>query len=293
MRWNRWPWGTGNPEGVESTSPLLSYVTIHFSYSFHLSTNCFRYSTTSSRSWPSTYMPFLPTITPLQIPEPTLSSLNWDWSLFCIQLCLDFWCCNIINNILCLNVAIFCNRQKVFLDIEGKIFIIQDWYRVLPIAMGGQFAGGEILVNVGANISCSPWSILNTCPHQFCNDQRGFMPCMWELRVQIQVQYAHHCCDSASKDYIQLWIVSFHSKLCPRSLKGWEILEVQAIQCRVGSWLWGCICRSLRALPLLKLCKQLMNMLSMLFSDSSEFTVSNWIWGIWTGILLEFHTFLL
>ena len=35
------------------------------------------------------------TITPLQIPEPMLSSLNQDWSLFCVQLCLDFWYHNI------------------------------------------------------------------------------------------------------------------------------------------------------------------------------------------------------
>ena len=55
---HQWPWGTGNPEGVESTSLSLSYVTIHFLYSFHLSTNCFQYSTTSSCSWPSIYMLF-------------------------------------------------------------------------------------------------------------------------------------------------------------------------------------------------------------------------------------------
>jgi hypothetical protein len=50
--------GTRNPFGCGSSFPLLSHWWNRRSFSFHRATNWHRYSTTSSLSWPSTYILF-------------------------------------------------------------------------------------------------------------------------------------------------------------------------------------------------------------------------------------------
>src|SRR5216684_3380155 len=50
---------TGNPFGHGSSVPSLSHRWNCHSCSIQYSTNCHLYSTTSSLSWPSTYIPFL------------------------------------------------------------------------------------------------------------------------------------------------------------------------------------------------------------------------------------------
>jgi len=65
-------------------------------------------------------------IPPAQLVQPPLccSYVNPTWPGS--QLLLDFWCCNIINNVLGMYISFLRNFREMQLNIPSEVFILED-----------------------------------------------------------------------------------------------------------------------------------------------------------------------
>jgi len=94
---------------------------------------------------------------------------------------LDFFCCNIIYNILGTDISILENFNKVELDTLGYVLIFKDGRLVAAIEVKGELARGEVFVNPCPNGVSS----ITAMTQGFCNHQNCLSPCVWELRVKV------------------------------------------------------------------------------------------------------------
>ena len=120
------------------------------------------------------FLPFLPDPT-----IPLLSCVDTYSSCLGSKFLLDFPCCDIINNILSLDVTIFGNLNKLQLDSLGKIFIFKDGGVLVAIEMHWEISSMKIFVDPGvySSILIDPRSL------RLCNHQRCFMPSCHSWRM--------------------------------------------------------------------------------------------------------------
>ena len=122
-------------------------------------------------------------ILPAQLVQPSPCSMYMNstcpgsWPL------LDFWCCHIINNILCLYIPFFCNFCEMQLNVSLEVLILKDRRMICSVTMEWKLFVTKVIFNPPLEISC----MFHTTPHGFSCKYWCFSPRVWELWIQVKV----------------------------------------------------------------------------------------------------------
>ena len=115
---------------------------------------------------------FLLLIPPAQLVQPPLCCLHMDPTFPCSQPLLDLWHCHIVHNVLCTYLPFFCNFCEMQLNIPSEVFILRDWWVVIPILMERKLLPVKVILNPLVEILCMFYSMF----HGLCYKNWGFLP---------------------------------------------------------------------------------------------------------------------
>ena len=103
-------------------------------------------------------------IPPVQLVQPSPCSSHMNSVCPGSQPLLNFWCCHIVNNILCLYVPVFCNFHEMQLNISSEVLVLKDRRMIVSITMEWKL----LIMNVNFNPTSEILCMFHTMPHSFC-----------------------------------------------------------------------------------------------------------------------------